>query len=198
MKRFALGLLGLLAAGTASAADLSIPAPVFKAPAAAAPVSPWQNCYLAIISGAVTGSDQTGSPTAGGLVGCDWQSGALVYGFEGDASAAQITQGAAPKTVDVKALTNAAVRLGYAWHAAAPIALGPLTLTDALLYGRVGVPANFITPDNSFQPGWSVAGGVEIPIRPFTTARYEYRFNDVEGVHSHVFLTGVTLYYSGN
>lgn len=198
MKRIILAGAALLAlAGIAAAADLT-PLPV-KAPIVAPVSNFWQDCYVTALSGGVTGANQTGTPTVGGLVGCNYQTGVWVYGFEGSAAAAQATQGPAPKSVDIKALGDLAVRAGYAWHG--NLNFGPFAVNDALIYAKAAVPANVIDPgaasSNTIKSGWGLAGGVEYVIRPYTTMRYEYRFQDVDGNRAHVFLTGISLYYSG-
>lgn len=194
MRRLAL-TAALLVPFAAHAADLSIPAPVYTK-AVVAPLFPWGNCFAALEAGGLTGAQQTGSPTAGGMVGCNFQQGALVYGFEGSVDAAKLSQAPAPGTVDVKALGNLAARIGYAYHATAPINLGPITLTDALIYAKAAVPAKFIDPSSTVETGYGFAGGVEIPVRPYMTIGYEYRFSHVH-VNDHGFFTVWRVYYSG-
>lgn len=194
MKKVLLATAAVLGITPALAADLSIPAPVFKAPAVA--VYPWQNCYAALEAGGLTGSQQTGSPTAGGMVGCNFQTGALVYGFEGSVDAAKASQAPAPGTVDVKALGNVSARLGYAYHPAVPLAFGPVTISDALIYAKAAVPMKFIDPSSAVETGYGFAGGIEFPVRPYMTIGYEYRFNHIQ-VNDHGFFTVWRIYYAG-
>jgi outer membrane immunogenic protein len=101
MKRvvFALATTGLLC-GQALAADLPVPAPPPRAPAAFVPVAPpfsWSGIYIGGNAGAAwnrgTISDSNGTGftlpsnnavfTGGGQIGGNWQMGALVLGVEG-------------------------------------------------------------------------------------------------------------------
>jgi len=100
MKHIFTACLALLALGAspASAADQRMPT---KAPPLAAPpVAPWTGCYIGVNVGGVWArekytdplalppEDALGSHTAsgftgGGQLGCDWQSGAWVFGVQG-------------------------------------------------------------------------------------------------------------------
>lgn len=190
-----LAMIGVNAAVIAAhAADLSTPA-VKAIAVATTPAFKWQDCYLAMIGGGVTGSNQTGSATAGALVGCNYQTGAIVYGFEGEATAAQSSAGAAPQTVNIAALATLALRVGYAWHGTA--SFGPVTVNDALIYAKADLPGNVLTapgPTN-LQGGWGFGGGLEYLIRTNVASRLEYDFQDVNGMHSHVFKQMLVLYY---
>jgi opacity protein-like surface antigen len=200
MKRLFASIAALLASATlASAADLTAAAAIpVKAPVVA--TWSWQDCYLGMAAGGVTGTAQTGSPTAGAVVGCNYQTAGsvLVYGFEGDASAVQSSAGVAPATVDYKSLTNLALRVGYAWHGA--LNFGGLAVNDALIYARVALPTNFLQSVNAgpltTETGWGFAGGVEYMVKPNVASRLEYDFIDVNGVHSHVIKQMLVLYYS--
>jgi opacity protein-like surface antigen len=181
----------------ARGADLP-PLIVGKAPTVA--IWSWQDCYLGMVAGGATSDKQTGTPVAGGIVGCNYQSAGspFVYGFEGDASAAQASAGIAPSVVDIKSLTNLALRVGYAWHGA--LNFGPIVINDALLYAKVAMPTNFLQPLNAgaitTETGWGLAGGVEYIIRPNVASRLEYEFQDINGRHAHVMKQMLVLYYA--
>ena len=100
MKRIAFALATGLLCGQALAADLPMPAPPPRAPAAYIPVAPpfsWTGIYIGGNAGAAwnrgTVSDASGNSfslptsnavfTGGGQVGGNWQMGALVLGVEG-------------------------------------------------------------------------------------------------------------------
>jgi outer membrane immunogenic protein len=101
MKRVMVALAGgLLCGGQALAADLPMPAPLPRAPAAYIPVAPpfsWTGIYIGGNAGAAWNrgsfSDAAGNGfslptsnavfTGGGQVGGNWQIGALVLGVEG-------------------------------------------------------------------------------------------------------------------
>jgi opacity protein-like surface antigen len=186
-------LFALAMVSPAFAADL--PRPYYKALDAPAPLPAfnWQTCYAAMIAGANTGSQQTGSPVAGGLIGCNYSFGGFIVGFEGDADAAKASVAPAPGTVDLKALANASIRVAYPWHGV--LNMGPINLTDALIYVKAAVPANYLQPTGSLTAGYGLAAGVEYVIRPCTTSRMEYRLNEIGGLRSHTILTGISLYY---
>jgi outer membrane immunogenic protein len=188
------GLFVLAMLSPALAADLP-PRPYYKALNAPAPAFNWATCYAAMLAGANTGSQQTGTPVAGGLIGCSYSFNGLLVGFEGDVDAAKATVAPAPGTVDMKALTNAAVRVGYPWHGV--LNFGPFAVTDALLYVKAALPAEYLQPTGTLKAGWGAAAGIEYVIRPCTSSRLEYRFNDIGGRNDHTFLTGISLYYCG-
>ena len=100
MKRVAFALATGLLCGQALAADLPMPAPPPRAPAAYIPVAPpfsWTGIYIGGNAGAAWNrgsfSDAAGIGftlptnnavfTGGGQVGGNWQMGALVLGVEG-------------------------------------------------------------------------------------------------------------------
>jgi outer membrane immunogenic protein len=191
------GVLLFIGAMLAPAFATDLPSPM-AVKASVSPVWSWQDCYLAMETGGVMGTSQTGSPTAGAVVGCNYQSGVFVYGFEGEASAVQASANVAPATVDIKSLATMAIRAGYAWHGL--LNFGPMTITDALIYTRVELPANILQPVNvgnlTMQSGWGLAGGVEYMIKPWLASRVEYDFRDVNGLHSHAIKQMLVLYYS--
>jgi len=79
--------LALMVAGSANAADMAVPA--YKAPPPAAPAYIWTGCYLGVQAGGGTMRDtyadvQGEGAIAGGQVGCNYQTGVLVFGVEGE------------------------------------------------------------------------------------------------------------------
>jgi opacity protein-like surface antigen len=192
MKKVLLATVAVLAISPALATDLSIPAPVFTK---ALVGFNWTTCYATMLAGANTGTQQTGAPVAGGLIGCNYAFNGILVGFEGDADATKASVAPAPGTVDIKALANASLRLGYPLRL--PLSFGPFSVTDEMLYIKVGVPADYLVPTSTFVGGWGAAAGLEYVIRPCTTSRLEYRYDDIGGVKSHKFLTGISLYYCG-
>src|SRR5690348_10714955 len=92
---FLLGVvLAAFTAGSAAAADLAVKAGPYVAPA---PVFSWTGCYIGVHAGAGVLLDQGfqdegGVPAdrhgigglAGGQVGCNYQTGMLVLGIEGE------------------------------------------------------------------------------------------------------------------
>ena len=158
------------------AADLPA-APVYKAPVMA-PVYSWTGCYVggnvggkwARTSGsadlpgatgpggtspassfALGDNSNAGTVIGGGQVGCNYQTGALVFGVEGDAdwqrwSTSRVTGAVVPAlfvpgdVFDVSSRWQASVRgrVGYAWDKVLLYATGGVAFTD------VQVGSNFI------------------------------------------------------
>jgi outer membrane immunogenic protein len=124
-------------AGPAGAADLGRQAPVYKAAPvmAVAPMS-WSGCYVGgnvggvwgtkdwnvTGSGAPIGSHDVSSVIGGVQAGCDVQTGAVVFGIQGDydwtgangSNADLVIPGDTDRT-QVKSLASVTGRLGYAW-----------------------------------------------------------------------------------
>src|SRR5262249_4761551 len=198
MKRITtLGIGALALAGSAlsaSAADLGA-RPITKAPVAAPiPVFSWTGCYIggnvggqwanfdgginvdpvAVVlpSGAVVaiGNDNTSGVVGGGQIGCQWQTGAWVFGIEGDGGASSLKRDfAVVNTVfpfvagDAFRFENnwqASVRgrLGYAFDRWMIYATGGVAFTNVdATAALVGLP---IVDVSKTLTGWTVGGGV--------------------------------------
>lgn len=187
MKRLLTALL--LLASPAWAADLPVKAPRLLAPIVA-PYN-WAGCYMGMEAGGVAGPTTDNSPAAAGTMGCNYQSGVFVYGFEMDAGAA--------KTISPIATTfgftgNASIRAGYAFSPNVTIA--GMRFTNDLLY----VKANAAVLDLSGPlssgmkagPGFSV--GLENEVATCTTLGPEYRWSDVQGVRSNTYVMVMRVY----
>lgn len=185
-------------ASVASAADLPTKAPVYKAPVAA-PLYSWTGCYLgahvgggwgrttwANTSGLDEGTSNIDGFLGGGQVGCDYQTGPLVFGAEASFSWANIrgqhrdpvpTFNAQVLHSEVTWLSTVTGRAGYA--------------VDKLLFyvkgGGAWAHDNYWDVDDTrgniadaseTRRGWTVGGGVEYAFAPNWSAKVEYNYLD--------------------
>jgi outer membrane immunogenic protein len=178
----------------ASAADLparSAP-PVF----ASVPVASWEGLYAGAFIGASSTrfvSSQTtsrsvsrGSHTMGALAGYNWQSGAYVFGIEGDISRnfakADNVGGAGlvahtPQSLDSVHLRG---RLGYDMGAFLPFIAGGVTYHESAVSVPVGADARSA---NRTGTGWNAGAGVDwkvaLPYFGETVLRAEYLYDSL-------------------
>jgi outer membrane immunogenic protein len=210
MKRMLFaGALLLAAAGSTLAADLPPsmppPPPPPRAPAYI-PVIPvqynWGGVYIGInggygfgssdwtFAGAPTGNFNINGPLVGGTLGANFQSGAFVFGVEGDGDWSNI-KGSSSATNTVCGscqtantwLATLRARAGVAWD-------------RVLLYGTGGgaagsintsvpaLPAN-VPPltagsSTSTEFGWAAGAGVEVALTDNITAKIEYLYVDLQ------------------
>jgi outer membrane immunogenic protein len=178
---FATAIALLVLAGVARAADIAA-APAVKAPAA--PAYQWSGCYAGLNAGggasasnftttvgtgtflvgsdpATVSNDGTGSGSGsnflgGGQAGCNWQSGTVVFGVEGDFDYYRSNSNFLNNTDTLAAGT--------------PFAIGQSLKTDylATIRPRLGIAA-----DRNFA---YITGGVA-----FTEARYTETYSDGAG-----------------
>ena len=189
-----MGLLGLAATGLAStsavAADLPRGMPT-KAPAVFAPGYSWTGFYVGINGGGAFGrSDWSafGNDTnvSGGLVGVtagyNWQSGAWVFGLEGDIDWADIkgnfTNAACPTGCETKNswLGTARGRLGYAFDRVMPY------ITGGAAFGDVKATQAGVGSVSDTNVGWTAGAGVEWAAIANWTAKLEYLYVDLGDV----------------
>jgi outer membrane immunogenic protein len=199
MRKFSLALVSAVAAigltQSASAADLPVKAPIYKAPPVVAQT--WTGCYIGgsvgsgwshtnvndEISGAPIAELRASALVGGGQIGCDYQfAGDWLIGVQGmyDASGLKADTTSpvlAPLTLhgSIPWFATATARLGYV---AAPNWLfyvkggGAWTHTDATLLfaGTVVDTASFD------QSGWTGGGGVEWKFAPNWSVFAEYDY----------------------
>jgi len=209
----------VMASGSAFAADLG--RPIVKAPVVApAPITAWTGCYLGVHGGGGWGNkrvndDGTGFVSgvagarlfdfdtsgwlAGGQVGCDFQTGAFVFGIEGSASGAGIdgsgdnlaVVGGFPAGV-FRARANADFigtltgRIGMAWGQSLLYVKGGAAWvhddyrvdTGPFLVPIFPLGTRFLTGDQTHF-GWTVGAGWEYLFAPSWSFKIEYNFIDV-------------------
>jgi outer membrane immunogenic protein len=183
----AIALLGLVGAGCASAADLSV-APLYKAPPVVAPTAyNWSGFYVGANGGGGWGTsnwDTAGSlnlsgGVIGGTAGVNWQLGHAVLGLEGDVDWSNLKGSttsalcAAGCTTSNDWLATVRGRAGYAFDRFLPYVTGGLAVGD-IKAGTPGFPG--ATQTNA---GWTAGGGLELALTNNWTAKAEYLHVDL-------------------
>ena len=177
----------------APAADRTTTGPaIFKAPAYKTPavaLANWTGCYAGVHGGggilADTGlgsNDEFPVPIssggfAGGQLGCDVQTGALVWGLEGEAAWSRIIN----RDSDSSQLFESSANL--VWSADGAVRAG-VAIDRGLFYGKAGIAAGrfkFSSTDNGdFESGAStltgllLGGGIEYALAPNWSVLLEY------------------------
>jgi outer membrane immunogenic protein len=200
----------------AAAADLGA-RPITKAPVAA-PIAAynWSGCYIGAngggkwgrYSGTVTagvapvvdvfgfpvagvggtGDDFSSGGMGGGQLGCQWQTGAWVFGVEGDIDATSVREtfvAAVPgaiivpgDAVEFRNRWQASVRgrIGYAWDRFMIYATGGVAFADVrATLAPVGIGA-FVFEDSQTLTGGTVGAGLEYGITDNVSLGVEYRY----------------------
>ncbi len=191
MKKITAGFIVvgmLVAAHTASAADLSL-APLYKAPPPAmAPAYNWSGFYLGINGGGGWGDsrwpgmgrvDLSGAQV-GGTAGYNWQIGSTVLGLEGDldwsglkgTNASPLCPGGNCTTSDTW-LSTVRGRLGYSFGSVLPYVTGGLAVGDI----RAATPG--LPGANATNAGWTAGGGLEFALPGNWSAKAEYLHVDL-------------------
>lgn len=205
MKKFLLGIAGVIAlAAPASAADLAArPVPYAKAPVMIPAVYDWSGFYVGLNGGwgssrncwtntsvlglavppAAEGCHNASGGTVGGQIGYRFQSGAFVFGLEGQGNWADfngsnpslLAPGLTNRTrVDAFGLLTG--QIGYAWNNALLYVKGGGAITanrwDSVLTGT-GVVIDRV-PSDTTRWGGTVGVGVEFGFAPNWSAGVEY------------------------
>jgi len=211
MKRIvaaAVLLLSVVASDHVRAADMPIPSP-YAPPPDAAPVFntlyDWRGLYVGLNGGYVFGTSAWSDPSnlaatssgnfrtdgflAGGTLGGNFQSGALVFGIEGDidwqglkgsstsafCTSVSTTPGGGAAGLNCRTqsdwLITARGRIGYAFDRVLLFATGGIAMTDVQA-GLSALPFQI----SLGQIGWAAGGGVEIGLAGTWTAKVEYLY----------------------
>jgi len=194
MRRFILSACaGLLAAAVASpsfAADM--PRSAFKAPVYVAPFN-WSGFYVGINGGygwgtsnwssaVSSGNAKTKGGLVGGTVGYNVQTGAAVWGLEGDFDASWIKGSdnagtgvcAAPGCETKNTwLATGRGRIGYAFDRVLPF------ITGGAAFGNVKMTPNTLLSETKTKVGWTVGGGLEYAFMGPWSAKIEYLYVDL-------------------
>jgi outer membrane immunogenic protein len=183
----AIALLGLVGAGSAFAADLSV-APLYKAPPVVAPTAyNWSGFYVGANGGGAWGTsnwDSTGAfnlsgGVIGGTAGVNWQLGHAVLGLEGDVDWSNLkgstTSALCPAgcTTSNDWLATVRGRAGYAFDRFLPYVTGGLAVGDV----KASTPA--FAGATQTNAGWTAGGGVELALTNNWTAKAEYLHVDL-------------------
>ena len=182
---------GLLLCGQALAADLPMPAPPPRAPAAYVPIVPvftWSGVYIGANGGYSFGTTQppggtnfsTNGIVAGGTIGANVQTGALVFGAEGDFDWDNI-KGSPAVTACPTGATSCQVSSNWLGTARGRIGVA---FDRLLVYGTGGAAfenLKFAAPPlattvTSTPFGWTGGGGVEFAFTPNWSVKAEYLY----------------------
>jgi outer membrane immunogenic protein len=202
MKKFLLGMLGLACLGMAApavAADL--PARTYsKAPAYIAAVYDWSGFYIGANGGwgtsrkcwdtntglggtflATEGCHDASGAVAGGQLGYRWQTGAWVFGVEGQGDWADLSGSNAslftPGTTDrskINAFGLMTGQVGYAWNNALLYVKGGAAVTGDKFAGLTTATGTTIDTAKELRWGGTAGVGVEYGFTPSWSAALEY------------------------
>jgi outer membrane immunogenic protein len=163
----------MIAAGSASAADMAARPMYTKAPVAMA--YNWTGAYIGINGGGGwgdVGSVDTSGGFVGGTLGYNWQQGNGVFGIETDIAWSGIDGTTSFAGVPVSAGSDwfgtVRGRLGFAADRALWFVSG------GLAYGNVNVSAPGFASTDTTNAGWALGGGVEFALQGPWTAKVEY------------------------
>jgi outer membrane immunogenic protein len=192
MRVCVLALMAGLASTSAYAADAVFEEPPAPVAVIEVPIFVWTGGYLGLQGGGLWSDSDIDDPDTGvfsdnfngGLFGAyagyNWQSGAWVFGVEGDINGVwnDETVSIGPFDVDVGSdyLASLRGRVGYAFDRALIFATGGVAFTDASAesdaFGGVSLDA-----DDSLT-GWTIGAGGEYAFTDNWIGRLEYRYYD--------------------
>lgn len=198
MKRALLASVGLfalaLAAQPSVAADMPAGAPVMKA-AVAAPMFNWSGWYVGAHAGGLWSEKEWrfvpdpsvgGSPDPDGFLGgfqtgFNFQSGAWVFGVEGDVSWSDASgRGGGPSVFihsKIDLLATLTARIGYVpWERALVYAKGGVAWIDEDHWSTDGSAVTDVVKQT--RTGWTLGGGLEYAFWDNWSAKVEYNYMD--------------------
>jgi outer membrane immunogenic protein len=179
---------------SAQAGDLSSTASVTNAPAYVPPPLTWAGFYVgAHLGGAwseaewitpVTATDASSIASGllgGGQVGYNWQTGAAMWGIEGDFSGISLQSsntgvGGFANTTSTHWMSTVTGRVGYASGRALIYGKGGVAIADE--QDSVSSPSGalFSSTGTTTRAGWTMGGGLEYALNPHWSAKVEYGY----------------------
>jgi len=183
----------------AAAADVDT-RPVYKAPTITPSYYNWSGFYVGghvggawadknwtqTFPGAFTGNASSFSADGfigGGQIGYNWQTGALVFGIEADASksgqsgsGAQTVPGWTSST-DINWIGTVTGRVGYAWDRVMVYGKGGFAWADEDHSQSLG--GVLVSSTNASHTGWTLGLGLEYAITNNWSAKIEYNYIDL-------------------
>jgi outer membrane immunogenic protein len=129
------------------------------------------------------GSHRTDGFLAGGQVGFNWQTGAWVFGIEGqgswtNADGEHFCDVAIVCRTEINWMATAAGRIGYAFNNLLLYAKGGAAFIDEDHF-IIDTPTGFtLASASKTRTGWMVGGGLEWGFTPNWSAKIEYNFMD--------------------
>ena len=196
------GALALVAAGTASAADLPAPpATPPRAPVYVAPVYNWTGFYIGINGGwasahkcwdllflagpALDGCHKPDGGLFGGQVGFNWQAGAFVFGVEGSGDWASLSGTnislLAPLSTNrskIDSIWAVTGRLGYAFDSVLLYVKGGGAWVGDKYDSTVTGTGILQTSASETRTGWTGGAGLEWGFAPNWSVAFEYAHYD--------------------
>jgi outer membrane immunogenic protein len=196
MRRVLLACLGMaVLVGSAAAADLPPRFdPVAPRTPFAPPVSNWTGLYVGINGGGAWGRSDWTTPVlttgefdlsgglVGGTIGYNWQTGAFLFGLEGDIDWASIngtTNATCPlgcKTENTW-LGTVRGRLGYTYDRFMPY------VTGGVAFGDIRASGPGLIGANDTAVGWTVGAGIEFALVNNWTLKAEYLYVDLGDIN---------------
>ena len=205
MKKLILAGVAVTAlyAGSADAADLARPAPVYVPRPVVVPLFTWTGCYAGGNAGGLWAADtwsdtvyggfgsNTASGGLGGLQGgCNYQVGAWVFGIQGDYDWTRASGNTANAIIPAfvggapvvgltdstkhNALASVTGRVGYSWDRfLAYVRGGGAWLKSDYAFQLNGLN---VASDSATQSGWTVGVGGEYAFRNWLTGFVEYDY----------------------
>jgi outer membrane immunogenic protein len=196
MSRFVSGALALIAAGlttSAQAADLNYVGPAAYTGKPLFDGFSWARPYLGVNLGYAWGSVANNPTKPSGFVGgvqagYNWQSGAFVFGLEGDIQASGAEETFAPWKFSNPWFGTVRGRAGYA-------------LNNILFFGTGGLAfgelraTTFGVSEAHTNAGWTLGAGAEVGLgfAPNWSAKVEYLYVDL--ANSNFVITGASNGY---
>jgi outer membrane immunogenic protein len=176
----AVGLVALLGAAPAYAADIVSPEPPPAAPVETPPLNTWEGPYAGVSLGYAfsgTTTPETGDVDTDGIVGgvfggYNFQAGSFVYGGEADIGYGNVKGDNGFTETKSGFEGSLRARMGYA------------VTDDILLYGTAGGAlqrlkvSDPVGDDSQTMLGLTVGGGIDVKITENIFGRAEYRYTD--------------------
>lgn len=170
----------LLAPTFVNAADLPVEPDVFTP---AAPYEDttynWSGAYLGAMLGYQwgdfdvqgLGDVEADGYVAGGYAGYNFQSGALVFGVEGDLAATDLSETSAGTTLESELTGSIRGRVGYAFDRILAYGTGGVAFADV-------TASDGTVSDDNWHTGYVVGAGIEAAMTENILARVEYLYTD--------------------
>lgn len=187
MKKVFLTAASLVAMGIAPALAADLPARTYTKAPVAAPINNWAGFYIGAMGGYAqensSGSGTLSGGFAGGTVGYNWQSGAMVYGLEADAAWADVSAtvglpGLLAVSSKIQDLGTVRGRIGVAFSQVLLYGTGGFAWADNKLTANV-LGVNF--SDSQIHTGWTAGAGVEFMVAPKWSVKAEYLYRSLSG-----------------
>jgi outer membrane immunogenic protein len=187
MKKVFLTAASLVAMGVAPALAADLPARTYTKAPVAAPINDWTGFYIGAMGGYAqenaSGSGTLSGGLAGGTVGYNWQSAAMVYGLEADAAWANVNAtvgipGLLAVSDNIRDLGTVRGRIGVAFSQVLLYGTGGFAWADHKMTATV-LGANF--SDSHVHTGWTAGAGVEVMFAPKWSVKAEYLYRSLSG-----------------